>query len=49
MVKYKCGYCGYVFDHEEMERLFGKQVKCPRCARHIIYKVARVYRLVKAV
>lgn len=49
MVKYKCGRCGYVFDPEEMTKVFGRQIKCPKCTYEIIYKVAKVYRLVKAV
>lgn len=49
MVKYKCGRCGYVFDEEEMRRIFGKQVKCPNCTYEIVYKVARPYRIIKAI
>ncbi|WP_440059937.1 DNA-directed RNA polymerase subunit P [Thermogladius sp. 4427co] len=48
MVKYKCGRCGYIFDEEEM-KVFRGRIKCPRCTYEIIYKIARPYRLVKAI
>ncbi|MEZ0394059.1 MAG: DNA-directed RNA polymerase subunit P [Desulfurococcaceae archaeon] len=49
MAKYKCPRCGYIFDDSEM-RIFGKgKVKCPKCTYEIVYKVARPYRLVKAI
>lgn len=49
LVKYKCGKCGYVFDPEEM-RVFGRgKVKCPKCTYEIVYKLAKPYRLVKAI
>ncbi len=49
MVRYKCGYCGKEFDAEEM-LIYGKQrVRCPYCGYEIVYKVARSYRLVKAI
>lgn len=49
MVKYKCGRCGYVFDHEEMIRTYGRQVRCPKCTYEVVYKVAKTYRIVRAV
>ncbi len=48
MVRYKCGVCGKEFTEEEMTRL-GPSLKCPECGSEIIYKVARNYRLVKAI
>jgi DNA-directed RNA polymerase subunit P len=50
LVRYKCGRCGREFDLEEMISLYGRQrVRCPYCGYEIIYKVARSYRLVKAI
>ncbi|OYT40665.1 MAG: DNA-directed RNA polymerase subunit P [Desulfurococcales archaeon ex4484_58] len=50
MVKYKCGNCGTVFDEEEMIRAFGRyRVRCPKCGYEIVYKIARPYRIVKAI
>jgi len=49
LVKYKCGKCGYVFDYEEMVKTYGRQVRCPKCMYEMVYKVARTYRIVRAV
>ncbi|MCC6041555.1 MAG: DNA-directed RNA polymerase subunit P [Desulfurococcaceae archaeon] len=49
MAKYKCGNCGYVFDADEMVRIYGRIVRCPKCTHDIIYKVARTYRIVRAI
>ncbi|RLG81029.1 MAG: DNA-directed RNA polymerase subunit P [Thermoprotei archaeon] len=48
-VKYKCGNCGKVFDEEEMKAYGRYYVRCPHCGYSIIYKVARSYRIVKAI
>ncbi len=50
VVKYKCGRCGEVFDEEELRKTYGRyRVRCPKCGYEVIYKVARSYRLVKAI
>jgi len=48
VVKYKCGNCGKEFTEEEL-RTWGFRPQCPECGYEIIYKVARNYRLVKAI
>ncbi|MCC6024847.1 MAG: DNA-directed RNA polymerase subunit P [Desulfurococcaceae archaeon] len=49
MAKYKCGKCGYVFDPEEASRIYGRRIRCPKCTYEIVYKVARPYRVVRAI
>jgi len=49
MVKYKCGRCGREFDLEEIAPYGKGRIKCPECGYEIVYKVARNYRLVKAI
>ncbi|MET1159431.1 MAG: DNA-directed RNA polymerase subunit P [Thermoprotei archaeon] len=49
VVKYKCGRCGAVFDEEKMKRTYGRFIRCPECGYNIIYKIARSYRIVKAI
>ncbi|MCC6033970.1 MAG: DNA-directed RNA polymerase subunit P [Desulfurococcaceae archaeon] len=49
MAKYKCGKCGYVFDPEEILRIYGRQVRCPKCTYEIVYKVAKSYRIIRAI
>ncbi len=49
MARYKCGKCGYEFTLEEITRTWGRKIHCPNCGYEIIYKVARNYRLVKAI
>ncbi len=49
MVKYKCGKCGKEFSLEDVIRTWGRRLQCPHCGYPIIYKVARNYRLVKAI
>ncbi len=47
-MKYRCGRCGEIFSEEDFTK-FGTVFKCPKCGSEIIYKVARNYRLVKAI
>ncbi len=47
MPYYKCGRCGRVFTDEQLRLLPG--IRCPHCGYKIIYKVARSFRLVKAI
>jgi DNA-directed RNA polymerase subunit P len=49
VAKYKCGKCGYVFDPEEASRIYGRRIRCPKCTYEIVYKVARPYRVVRAI
>ncbi|MEM0380877.1 MAG: DNA-directed RNA polymerase subunit P [Desulfurococcaceae archaeon] len=49
-VKYKCGKCGSVFEEEEIRKIYGRyHIRCPYCGYEIIYKVARSYRVVRAI
>lgn len=49
-VKYKCGRCGAVFEEEERRKTYGKyHLRCSECGYEIIYKVARDYRIVRAI
>ncbi len=47
MPYYKCGKCGAVFTDEQLKLLPG--IRCPYCGYEVIYKVARNFRLVKAI
>jgi DNA-directed RNA polymerase subunit P len=48
MIYYKCGRCGAVFTEEDVKKSWGT-IHCPYCGYEIVYKVARKYRLVKAI
>jgi len=48
MARYKCGRCGCEFGEDELA-LYRPRIRCPHCGYEIIYKVARTYRLVKAI
>jgi DNA-directed RNA polymerase subunit P len=48
-VKYKCGRCGQIFDISEVVQTYGTRIRCPYCGYEVIYKVARSYRIVRAI
>ncbi len=45
--KFKCGVCGRTFSEEEIRIM--KRIMCPYCGSKIIYKMARKFRIVKAI
>jgi len=47
MPYYKCGRCGKILTDEDLRML--PRIRCPHCGYRVIYKVARNFRLVRAI